>query len=197
MDFGPHTGWHCHYCRMSIELHARGIPVVPDAGMYRYEEALHNDWFKATPSHNTVTLGDRNQMERGGELVHFDAAEQTVTARAETYPGVLHQRSVAREGEGFRVRDELRGAAEATPLVWRLNSFVRYDVEGRRAMAQHGGVALVVEWDGEPEVEVVPVPLMPQEPTPQGEPVTGWQLRLTQPADPDCTSFDVRLTLHP
>jgi len=201
LNFGPHTGWHCHYNRLTFELHAAGVCLVPDSGTYHYEEALQFSWFKATQSHNTVTLGDRNQLETGGELLYFEETEGETRAvvAAPTYPGIRHERRVSALGTRFVIHDLLTAAPGSEPegleYVWRLNSFEDFEIEGHSATTQRGEVALTVEWDEGPEATKVGVPLMPDDlsDAPSGEPVEGWQLHLTQPGGAT-VEFHVTLT---
>ena len=186
LNFGPHTGWHCHFNRLSFELFAGGVCLVPDSGTYQYEEALHFSWFKASVSHNTVTLGERNQLETGGELLAFEetGGEVRAAAAATTYPGIRHERRLTARADALSIHDLLTTAAGSEPqdesYVWRLNSFEEFAIEGNHATTEREGNRLRIEWEEEVEATAEQVPLMPD--GPGDEPVEGWQLRLTQPA---------------
>ncbi len=186
LNFGPHTGWHCHYDRLSFELFADGVCLVPDSGTYRYEESLHFTWFKASQSHNTVTLGEDNQLETGGELLSFEESDGEVRAAvaALTYPGVRHERRLVARGNALSIHDLLTTAPGCAPpeqpFIWRLNSYEPFAIEGNAAVTQREGQTLEIEWEDEMEATAERVPLMPD--GPGDEPVEGYQLRLTKPA---------------
>jgi hypothetical protein len=63
-DCGPlGDGGHGHYDLLSVEIAARGRPLIVDPGRYTYSEEPPNwrRWFKSTAAHNTVCVDGLDQ----------------------------------------------------------------------------------------------------------------------------------------
>jgi len=156
------------------------VCLVPDAGSYRYEDALQWSWFKTSAAHNTVTLGDASQLEGCGRLVDFEtgAAAVCVAAEARTYAGVLHRREVTVADRSLVIGDFLEKAPAGTAIVWRLNSFVPILVSGNTATITYPRVRMTMSVMTEgAEISVAEVPLMGEKPDPDAAYVMGWQVR--------------------
>ena len=55
-DAGPHGSSHGHFDLLGIDLVARGRPLVPDAGLYTYDDSDQRRFARSTPAHNTPTV---------------------------------------------------------------------------------------------------------------------------------------------
>jgi len=98
LDYGPHGGGHGHPDKLGIVLYAAGREMAPDPGSIQYAAPLHQEWFKTTISHNTISVDMQPQEPCTGELHLYDvrAGVQTASAAADdAYPGVRFRRSVA------------------------------------------------------------------------------------------------------
>jgi hypothetical protein len=194
MDFGPHGGWHGDWDKMSFELFDADGPLVCDPGTFRYEEAAHWNHFKHTTSHSTVTLDDRRQQACCGRLVVHECVgdRYTVTAEAETYPHVMHRRTVRHADGGLAIADELRGCLDAADAVFRITFPNPMQLDGAALTGPRLRVELEGVTDGD-RLEVVQIPIMPVETrTTHDEPHgTGHQLRWHRPlpAGADAVTF--------
>ncbi|MGC8570408.1 MAG: heparinase II/III domain-containing protein [Caldivirga sp.] len=115
LDYGPHGAWHGHPDKLSFELHSNGEPLIVDAGSGGYYSDLHWKWSRRSIAHNTVTLGDKDQLETRGRLVKYWVNGDDVYAvfEANTYPGVNHRRGVVALGKLiYVILDKISGVGE-------------------------------------------------------------------------------------
>jgi len=96
LQFGPHGGWHGHADKLALDLMIDGRPVLTDAGVALYEDAVHWNWHHTTRAHNTVVVDGQSQRACTGRLLAHRDLKRTHLAvvAAETYPGVVHERAV-------------------------------------------------------------------------------------------------------
>lgn len=71
MDYGPHGGWHGHHDKLSFELYSHQKERFIDSGVTVYSLPISSEWFRTTLSHSTLMVGNQNQLEASGSLVHF------------------------------------------------------------------------------------------------------------------------------
>jgi len=115
LDFGPHGGGHGHLDKLSVNYFTRDQVFGPDLGRgWPYNLPIHQEWYKMTLSHNTVTVDEQPQAqctgaidflrlgqesETGSDAHHIsssDADYDIACAHAdECYPGVMMRRTVA------------------------------------------------------------------------------------------------------
>lgn len=69
LKYGPHGGGHGHPDKLQIDLHVRGVRVVPDLGAPAYNSPLQGPWIRQTLSHNTATIGGLSQPPVSGVLL--------------------------------------------------------------------------------------------------------------------------------
>ena len=196
MDFGPHGGWHGHNDKLSFELFWRDRCLIPDAGSYKYEEPLHWSWFKTAAAHNTVTVGDGDQLPCCGKFVHFveSGGVAMVAACARTYPGVTHRREITLGDRMLLVDDFLENAPAGETLVWRLNSSAPITVKGEAAFIAQRDVGMTLTaLGGDVSLSTAEVALMPEAVSPGGEYVRGWQLRISKKVAHESERFLVKL----
>ena len=65
INYGPAANHH-HYDILDFEIYAHGKAIAVDGGIgpKGYDDELHRSWYRATPSHNMVMVGDTS-IERG------------------------------------------------------------------------------------------------------------------------------------
>ncbi len=116
-DFGPYRTLHSDFDALSFSLYANGINLMPDAGLYAYEESDYKNYFHGTASHNTVVVDDLDQTKgtavRGDFLETKDYVSQS--AEHELYKGVSHMRSGTLIGKRYLlILDKLTSNEEHT-----------------------------------------------------------------------------------
>jgi hypothetical protein len=102
LDYGPHGGTHGHPDKLNILLFAappgkKGDEMGGEPAFYKYEDARHPNWTKRTVAHNTMTVGENNQLASDGKLLVYEATPTLSVMRGEAtkaYPGVLLDRTV-------------------------------------------------------------------------------------------------------
>ena len=71
MDYGPHGGWHGHHDKLSFELYSHQKERFIDSGVTVYSLPISSEWFRTTLGHSTLMVGNQNQLEASGTLLHF------------------------------------------------------------------------------------------------------------------------------
>lgn len=119
---------------LHLDLWLNGINLLRDAGSYKYNttpELLQ--FFMGTASHNTVQLGDHDQMQKGGRFIWYhwsQAVEASVTETDDwiTFRGkvhvyghlhlaIFHTRQVKQHKKQFRWEIEDRLEIPAVPML--------------------------------------------------------------------------------
>ncbi|RKD76301.1 putative heparinase superfamily protein [Sinobaca qinghaiensis] len=59
---------HAHCDALSFELSIDGLPLIVNAGTYRYENGEWRDYFRSTKAHNTVFISDQEQSQFWGSF---------------------------------------------------------------------------------------------------------------------------------
>jgi len=99
----------------TFELYAYGRWLMPDSGSYSYPNtpsAPEREWFRRTAVHQTLTLNQANSQNRPRHLLWADTPGlQCVAFENESYPGLVHRRTVffLLEGPLFVLLDEALG----------------------------------------------------------------------------------------
>ncbi len=195
-DFGPHGGWHGHSDKLSFEAFWRDVCLVPDAGSYKYEEALQWGWFKTAPAHNTVTLGESDRPAATGELLYFQEGRGIVTAgmQAPLSQTATHRREITFCDRALLIDDFLENVPGKEMLVWRMNSFAPIDLDGKVGRFKRGGVNVTITPVSQGLTgEVAEVPLMAEDSWAHTQPVQGWQLRFSKEAGGEAERILVRM----
>jgi hypothetical protein len=170
-DCGPlGDGGHGHYDLLSIEIAARGRPLIVDPGRYTYSEQGSNlrRWFKSTTAHNTVVVDglDQTPYRRGkpkgsvarGRLLGRSAENgvDVIAGRVTSplYEAVHDRRIVFVGGEYWLIEDDLRGDR---PHRYDLRFHLAPEAHGRCGILGNAvrapGVALVFSSPGVPRLE--------------------------------------------
>lgn len=79
---GPYGGEHDHYDRLGISYYYDNIPVSIDVGTTGYGAVLHYDYYKNTPTHNTVSINGGNQPPSCGKLLSFEDQNGRIRVKA-------------------------------------------------------------------------------------------------------------------
>ena len=79
---GPYGGEHDHYDRLGISYYYDNVPVSIDMGTTGYGAILHYDYYKNTPTHNTVSINEGNQPPSAGRLLSFEEHDGRVRVKA-------------------------------------------------------------------------------------------------------------------
>ncbi|HBV01456.1 MAG TPA: heparinase II/III family protein [Candidatus Paceibacterota bacterium] len=84
-DVGSYRTDHSDLDALSFNLYSNGLALMPDAGLYTYEDGSYRSYFHGTKSHNTVVVDGKDQS----------AAEKTTGSSEKVYPGFFE------EGDGY------------------------------------------------------------------------------------------------
>ncbi len=122
-DIGNYRTDHSDLDALSFNLFARGIAMMPDAGLYSYEDGPYRDYFHGTRAHNTVVV-DGNDQDVGDPSVSekvtagfFEEGDgySYQSGRSDLYAGVSHERAIALIGDStFVIVDDLHSDEEHT-----------------------------------------------------------------------------------
>ena len=118
LSYGPYGGGHGHYDKLSFVLYAHGKELGVDPGRAEsqaYRLPIHRNWYKATLSHNTITVDGKSQKGVAGELLEFDIQPERIVVVAKcdkAYPGVTHVRRLEQTANELRIVDELTSEEE-------------------------------------------------------------------------------------
>ncbi len=124
---------------LHLDIWANGVNVLRDAGSYKYNTLPElTRFFAGTASHNTVMLGDFDQMQKGPRFVWLKwnkVLKKSIVETNETWifegsievfghvnPGIIHTRKVTKWKHVLRwqVEDKLAHAPEHLPIyqIW-------------------------------------------------------------------------------
>jgi Heparinase II/III-like protein/Heparinase II/III N-terminus len=95
-DIGPYRTSHSHLDALSLTYYAAGRLLLPDSGLFTYEQDAVGAYFHGTRAHNTVVVDGADQrpgvpvrgIARNGPGWSYQSAAHGL------YPGVVHRRSV-------------------------------------------------------------------------------------------------------
>jgi hypothetical protein len=101
-DAGPWRTNHSQFDALNVIAYAGGQTLVPDSGLYEYDDNQHGTYFDRTAAHNTVVVDDENQIGPGGSVRFGLTASGSTPAgrwayqsgRHNLYAGVSHRRGV-------------------------------------------------------------------------------------------------------
>lgn len=152
-----------HADNMHIDIWYKGENVLRDAGSYKYNTTPElSKFFCGTESHNTVMLGDNDQMLKGGRFIWYYWPRNAKTVLSETddafvfdgqvrvfrYLGdnIQHIRKVVKQKSKpqWKVRDEIKNlpAGMAIRQLWHTNSKrLRVESEGIEAQTVKGWIS--------------------------------------------------------
>lgn len=100
-DAGPYRTSHSDLDALSFNLYGAGLTLMPDAGLYQYEDGEYRSYFHGTSAHNTVVVDGKDQRAGDaviGSLIEGDGYAYS-SGEHKLYDGVTHRRSIALLGE--------------------------------------------------------------------------------------------------
>lgn len=115
VTFAPYGGFHGHYDKVSFVFFGFGKELGVDPGRaasQAYRLPIHNNWYKATISHNAIIVNRQSQEPAGGKLQFFTASDSYTGVLAscdDAYPGVTHKRLLVLTPTYLLVFDDLAG----------------------------------------------------------------------------------------
>jgi hypothetical protein len=124
-DVGNYRTNHSDLDALSFNLFGGGIALMPDAGLYTYEDGPYRSYFHGTRSHNTVVVDGKDQDMGNGSVIQsktvipgfFEEGDSYVYQSGEhsLYEGVSHERAIAMiEDSTILIFDNLRSDSEHT-----------------------------------------------------------------------------------
>lgn len=138
-DVGPYRTNHSQLDALSVNIHAAGVTVFPDSGLFTYEPGADFDYFHGTTAHNTVLVDGRDQSEGTAVagLAKTGDGWSYQSGRHELYPGVLHRRAVLLVGRDLvAVVDLLDASGEHDfTQMWHFAPELRLHVESESVVA--------------------------------------------------------------
>ena len=102
-DIGPYRTLHSHYDALSFSLFGNGRSLMPDSGLYTYDDGKFKNYFRGTYAHNTVVVDGKDQLQGTpiagtfiqGNGYSYQSAEHSL------YEGVSHERAVTLLGDKY------------------------------------------------------------------------------------------------
>jgi hypothetical protein len=119
MTFGPYGGFHGHFDKLSFVFFGLDTELGVDPGRaasQAYRLPIHQNWYKATLSHNTVLVNGQSQKGTSGKLLLFKAnqAAAAVLATVDAAdPGTHHRRLLVQTPDYLLVFDQLEANQES------------------------------------------------------------------------------------
>lgn len=114
-DVGPYRTDHSDLDALSFHLFGQGKALIPDTGLYTYEEGLYRNYFHGTYGHNTVVVDGKDQgrekgygnavgrkLVRPGSFVQGNGFSYQ-SGQHSLYEGVTHERAIALLGRDLVV----------------------------------------------------------------------------------------------
>ena len=120
---------------LHLDIWYKGENILPDAGSYKYNtDDATIRYFSGTAAHNTVMLGDNDQMLKGGRFIWYywtQCRDAAVTETADAYTftgsikafahlkdGIVHRRTVTKQKGSavWTIQDEV----EHKPANWHM-----------------------------------------------------------------------------
>jgi hypothetical protein len=105
--------------QMHIDLWHKGVNVLCDSGTYSYATDLGKH-LALTAAHNTVKIGDKEQMKKHGPFLIYDWTSATEVEFDENYfrgtmkskNGYSHTRVINKDSAGYSIEDQVVGDVE-------------------------------------------------------------------------------------
>ncbi len=157
-----------HADNLHIDIWYKGENILQDAGSYKYNtDDATIRYFSGTASHNTVMLGDKDQMLKGGRFIWYYWSQRKNASLVESeksfvfdgaihafvylQKGIVHRRIVTKvKGKPeWSIRDEVSGAPAGLPMrqLWHLSD-ARYKKLKLTAKNESGKDLKVIKQEG-------------------------------------------------
>jgi len=95
-DVGDYRTEHSDYDALNFTLYSGGRVLIPDPGLYTYEDGADRNYFHGTNSHNTVIVDNSDQQKGSAILGEFKEDDGYVyqSAAHTLYDDVVHKRAI-------------------------------------------------------------------------------------------------------
>lgn len=102
-DIGPFRTLHSHLDALSFSLYGDGLNLLPDSGLYTYDDGLYKNYFRGTYAHNTVVVDGKDQKDGTAAAGNFQQGNgySYQSAEHELYDGVKHERAITLIGKNL------------------------------------------------------------------------------------------------
>jgi len=120
LTYGQPGGFHGHFDKLSFVFFGLGKELGVDPGRAKsqaYRLPIHQNWYRATTSHNTVVVDGKSQAPAGGGLIHFGTTDGHTVAAARcstAYPDVTQDRLIYQSEHYLLVIDKMTSPTEHT-----------------------------------------------------------------------------------
>ena len=123
LKYGPHGGGHGHPDKLNLLLWHHGRQLGIDPGTAAYGVPIHQEWFRTSIAHDTLTVDEENQKPAEGQCLAYANGPQISVALADAGPiadGVDYKRGVALFGHKLvLIGDAVASDADhAYDLAW-------------------------------------------------------------------------------
>jgi hypothetical protein len=118
ITFGPFGGFHGHFDKLSFVFYGYGKELGVDPGRaasQAYRLPIHNNWYRATLSHNAVVVDGKSQEGASGLLLNFNNGPNlatTIVSCGDAYKGVAQTRAMILTPGYLLVIDHLTADSE-------------------------------------------------------------------------------------
>lgn len=133
-DAGPYRTEHSDLDALGVTMYSHGAPVVPEAGLFHFDQQPERAYFHGTRAHNTVVVDGRDQAKGAATPGPYGTASGMTwaTGTSRLYGGVTHRRAVAVLRQGLvLVVDRLASAAPHDyTQTWHLPPGTRTETSG-------------------------------------------------------------------
>jgi len=149
---------HGHADALSLTLAIDGTPILVDPGTFLYGSGgVWRNWFRSTPAHNTLNIDGESQSIMSGPFNWSHKANVTLVeavpgadwrlvARHDGYRGrfgVVHDRTLQRQGDAIVLTDRLLGATRRAEIVLQLAVGLDVELAQNVATVSRQGEALL------------------------------------------------------
>ncbi|MCC6830880.1 MAG: heparinase II/III family protein [Thermoleophilia bacterium] len=96
-DAGPYRTEHSDLDALGVTMYSNGATVLPEAGLFTFEQQPERGYFHGTRAHNTVVVDGRDQAKGAAVPGPYGTANGAswATGTSRRYSGVTHRRAVA------------------------------------------------------------------------------------------------------
>lgn len=125
---------------LHIDIWVDGVNILRDAGSYKYNSSPDDmKYFAGTASHNTVQMGDSDQMQKGGRFIwyHWTEAERAAVTESEEFSvfdgaikaykhvcaDIVHHRKVSQHKTKpyWKVEDKMENTPAVCTQIWNIH----------------------------------------------------------------------------
>lgn len=138
-DAGPYRTEHSDLDALGVTMYSHGATVLPEAGLFHFEQQPERAHFHGTRAHNTVVVDGRDQSKGAAVPGAYGTANgmSWATGTSRLYSGVTHRRAVAVLRQGLvLVVDQLASTTSHDyTQTWHLPPGTRTEISGGDVVA--------------------------------------------------------------